>query len=420
MKQFQAQKHRGTEGFGVFDRECTRLVRATKQRKILGWLKNHPSKSLMFHHRYPTSTENVKNACHPFSTKNHFATNYVLVHNGHISNSRALKTEHEKLGIEYYSVQKDGRFNDSEALLWDVALYLEGKQTELKAYGNIAFICLAMPRDGRKPSKLHFARNTNPLNMLLDKSMIMLSSEGEGEAIKADKLYSYNYRSSKLDTKYLVVPGYVSSTPSTSSKSSEHLNWQYSTDGNGIPYLRKTIPELPATTPCSDEHLSGFRFTHATNENEGSIMDEYIEDEDDRLELVEKFLVLPDGEDFSYNSVMSPDCTELIFENNRGVVLNVQSQIASRFDTYLETADGHYLSALTLLKGDITTYQRMLLEDEENGCIEDEDLVLELDILNATKDTLTTSPYWVSAHSVDPAFQDWVTDGVKNYLAGAV
>src|SRR4051812_11361997 len=78
-KQFEAQKHRGVEGFGVFDYQEKNLIRSTTERGIKKWLKRYPSSNILFHHRLPTSTDNVKNACHPFSTKDVFRTNYVLV-----------------------------------------------------------------------------------------------------------------------------------------------------------------------------------------------------------------------------------------------------------------------------------------------------------------------------------------------------
>lgn len=168
LTQYEKQKNRGTEGFGLYDRNANHLVRSTTEHGIKKWLSKYQATSVLFHHRFPTSTDNTKNACHPFSTKDYFDTNYVLVHNGWISNAYELATAHEKLGIEYHSVQDDGRFNDSEALLWDVALYLEGKQDSLKARGPIAFICIATPSDGRKSKHLFFGRNTNPLNMLLE------------------------------------------------------------------------------------------------------------------------------------------------------------------------------------------------------------------------------------------------------------
>src|SRR3990167_98082 len=204
---FEKQRGRGTDGFGLFDHEFGNLVRSTGERRIKKWLDRYPSKSILFHHRLPTSTDNDHNACHPFSTREHFKTNYILVHTDSIHNDYELREAHTKLGIEYHSKQPDGGFNDSEALLWDVALYLEGKQTELKTKGNIAFVCLAIGK-GNKHDRLYFARNNNPLNMLLNDDLLMLSSEGEGEPIDPHTLYEYDYVNGKMKTKELSIPVY--------------------------------------------------------------------------------------------------------------------------------------------------------------------------------------------------------------------
>lgn len=204
---YDNQRSRGTEGFGLFDGQMLNLVRATKENKILKWLVKYDSDLVLFHHRYPTSTINVKNAAHPFTTKDYFGNvQYVLIHNGVIRNSHDLRDDHLLKGIEYGSTQKDGTFNDSEALLWDVALTLEGDQKELKAYGSIAFICIRMV-DG-KLDKLHFARNTNPINMLRDKNGITLSSEGKGEPVDTQKLYTFNYELKRLTKRDMQIPSY--------------------------------------------------------------------------------------------------------------------------------------------------------------------------------------------------------------------
>lgn len=201
LKQFDKQRNRGTQGFGLFDYDYKNIVRATKEESIVKWLAKYPSTNILFHHRLPTSTANVKSAAHPFSTKDFFKTNYVLVHNGVIGNDLDLKTEHDKLGIVYQSTQQDGTFNDSEALLWDVALYLEGKQPKLKVEGSVAFVCIALGK-GNKHDRMYFARNTSPLRLFKDDvAGIMLSSEGKGESVDPDTLYCFDYVNHQLSTK---------------------------------------------------------------------------------------------------------------------------------------------------------------------------------------------------------------------------
>lgn len=205
MQIFDKQRTRGLEGFGLFDGQEMNIVRETKEDNILKWLCKYDSNLLMFHHRFPTSTDNVKKAAHPFATKKFFGKHqYILVHNGHITNAKELRTEHEKMGIQYQSVCNDGRFNDSEALLWDLALVLEGRKAKLEAAGGIAFICMRLKKG--KLDKLYFGRNYNPLMMRFTKTQVRLSSAGEGVLAERDKLYTYNYKNNKVFTVDMDIP----------------------------------------------------------------------------------------------------------------------------------------------------------------------------------------------------------------------
>lgn len=167
---------------------------------------------VLFHHRMATSTPDVRNACHPFSTKNAFANQYIGIHNGVITNSYQLKDIHKALGIEYVSNQPPVgatqyvKFNDSEALIFDLARYFEGEVDELTATGNDAFIVLKKDPSG-KPTKLFFGHNSgNPLMMKLTKNSLTLSSVGEGKAIPTDTLHIWDYETHELRTVPMKIP----------------------------------------------------------------------------------------------------------------------------------------------------------------------------------------------------------------------
>lgn len=205
--QYFDQRSRGHEGFGLFNGK--HLVHAAEESRIINWLskKKNESDMLLFHHRFPTSTINVRKAAHPFTTKDYFGdTEYVLIHNGVISNPKDLRTAHEALGITYHSVLDNGTFNDSEALAWDFALTMEGKQDKLKAYGGIAFIAMKLVKG--VPTNLYFGRNSRPLKMFRNKSVMLLASEGPGEEVESDQLYNFNYKLKRLTHKYFKVPSY--------------------------------------------------------------------------------------------------------------------------------------------------------------------------------------------------------------------
>jgi hypothetical protein len=192
---------------------------------------------VLYHHRMPTSTENVENACHPFSTGQFFERRYVLAHNGVIRNAYELKTAHQALGIEYGSVQPDGKFNDSEALLWDIALYLEGRQDKLNAQGSIAFIVIEHDRSGRA-RKLHFARNSSPLHLQLSDTRLALASEAkwndntDAEEIMSNFLHTFTYSSRTLAIKALEVPSY-----------------SYKSVGAGASWQKPTYTHTPTIAP---------------------------------------------------------------------------------------------------------------------------------------------------------------------------
>lgn len=221
-RRFKAQRHRGTEGFGYYLPRTNRLSHSPDESVLLRDLMDQANRlsaedtsEVLFHHRFPTSTANVRNACHPFSTRwEGFKKNYVLVHNGYLFNDASLKRSHYDRGIRYVSEQSDGRFNDSEALLYDIALYLEGYQTELKAEGAIAFVMIE--REGDTPTRLLFGRNdSSPLIINYKPGKLMnLASEGQGRAVEPNELNVYDYASGfLLKPEPLTIPdGYYART----------------------------------------------------------------------------------------------------------------------------------------------------------------------------------------------------------------
>jgi hypothetical protein len=197
--QYTAQKHRGQQGFGLFN--GLQLARSATEERIINWLSKNQSSLIMFHHRTPTSTINVKQAAHPFTTRDYFGkkdknniligTEYILVHNGWIANAKNLFIKHQELGINYQSLLPDLTFNDSESLLWDFALWQEGRQDKLQASGPMAFM-VAKLVDGEMTT-LYFGRNYNPLRMEITTDGLTLSSEGKGAMIEANTLYAFDY-----------------------------------------------------------------------------------------------------------------------------------------------------------------------------------------------------------------------------------
>lgn len=296
--QFEKQKSRGVQGFGAFDGQ--HIFKTPKIGKMRGWMKNKRNLSdfIMFHHRFPTSTINVRRAAHPFSTREYFGkTKYVLVHNGHISNSHVLKKDHDEMGIEYSSVLDNKTFNDSESLLWDVALTLEGKQEKLKAYGGIAFVAAKLVNN--EITHLYFGKNAGrPLHLYRENDGVLLSSEGPGEDIDDQKLYTYNYKLNRLTNKNFKIPQYnpdyqgyggvtkpYSSAPAYSGgaytpgsvahrnasaydrfyDSWEDRDYYIDTDGRTV-YIEEEFSENTETFPIPDDNIQGKSDTELTEE----------------------------------------------------------------------------------------------------------------------------------------------------------
>jgi len=199
LNMYKNQRSRGFQGFGYYLPRQNKIVHTTDEHIIIKKLKATKSFEMLFHHRFPTSTDNVQNACHPFKVRVS-GKDYIVVHNGYLYNDRELKAHHESLGYKYQSIQPNGKFNDSEALAYDLALYLSGKQRKLKSEGAIAFIVYT-------GDDIYFGRNSDsPLHYHVNDKYITIRSEGKGELIKTDTLY--RLRNGKLSQAKLTIPSY--------------------------------------------------------------------------------------------------------------------------------------------------------------------------------------------------------------------
>ncbi len=184
-------------------------IRELKEHEILSALSKNMSSEILFHHRKPTSTSNTKETAHPISAINDvYEHNYYLVHNGKVTNYEVLKNFHEHhYKIKYSTkvfdkIKKKDIFNDSECLLHELALYLEGKKTRMNIHGLSAFILLQTDKNDA-PLKLYFGRNSvmKDLKMYIDKNEFIISSEGKGDLLEIDKLFTFDYKTAKVSEK---------------------------------------------------------------------------------------------------------------------------------------------------------------------------------------------------------------------------
>lgn len=229
IKRFSAQRHRGTRGFGyvaVQDGKVVSVQRATEEKEILELLKKEDANEILFHHRAPTSTENYKEAAHPITIDDsQFEYRYEVIHNGHISNAHFLKGQHEDLGFCYstehvitemsatevkfgdkvvdaHSGKKTTttKFNDSEALAYELVLHIEGFKDDIGTYGGAAFIVMQIDKKTDDLVNIYYGSNhARPLVLEFNKGkkkkkqqesdIVCLKSEGKGKQIDKDTLY---------------------------------------------------------------------------------------------------------------------------------------------------------------------------------------------------------------------------------------
>lgn len=397
MSQFEKQRHRGTQGFGVFDGQEKNLMRTPKEKKIMSWLRRYPSSMLMFHHRIPTSTINVKKACHPFSTRDYFGNaQYVLIHNGWVTNDGELRDLHLKQGITYQSDLHDGTFNDSEALLWDMALYLEGKQAQPDAEGNLTFICMKLV-DG-KPHSLYFGRNSYPLNMYFTGSELSLSSEGMGGAIQNNTLYTFNYRNKTLKTAPVTFKSYT--TTSRTDNGSHYVPAAY---GMGYDYeddWDETIRYKSPENSLFDDEMSPSDWQHLSSKGKKT-------HNVDRFKLVNgtelvynhaKGMYLPKDD----GGVVTAHIDSASLLATGHILGEMERDIKDTVYSYLDDADGHFDTAFWAMLGDQSVAQSALNSDDndEMATTERQDLYYEIEVLARAIDVLTEDPEYDDPNSL--------------------
>lgn len=233
-------------------------------------LKRERQSEILFHHRFPTSTENVRNACHPFSTKNRWDNNYVMVHNGVVWNDFEVAKKQVEDGIRYISYQPNGSYNDSEVLMYDIARYLEGEVDQLSVEGSIAFIMVQRNKKGEKVA-LYFGRNSgSPLKLERSPDGFALTSEGASPDIKVNTLYKFDYKSQEFSESPLEIPYYTYSQNSSGTAgnySAGNYNYgDYCGYGNGYKWSGNNYEDAELTQEARDiaDYNAGYSPNYTT------------------------------------------------------------------------------------------------------------------------------------------------------------
>jgi len=215
IKLYKKQDHRGKAGYGYLAIDDKGMLLGIKRSKdeatMLDYLKEEQASNILFHHRFPTSTENTLNTTHPMRVSHaELEFDYILMHNGKIHNQHTMNVAHGKLGYKYkseYEVQtinvhtdgkeevvsvRAGKFNDSECLAIEMARHLDDKLDKLETTGPIAFIAVRLLKGTDQVVSTYYGRNQGrPLTTVKTRKYHGLASE-HGDSISAMKIYSYD------------------------------------------------------------------------------------------------------------------------------------------------------------------------------------------------------------------------------------
>jgi hypothetical protein len=265
INQYEDQYTRGQKGYGIVritPGEPVAIDRATEGVKMMMDLYAKDSPMIMFHHRQPTSTENWMDQTHPIKVENgSLAHNYLVIHNGVISNDRDKRKEHLELGFtyttEYTETSWKGdtgilKFNDSECLAIELARFIEGQGETIDIRGSAAFIALQCTK-GWVPTKVFFGRNEgNPLKMAKTQTKMYLSSEGPGNDITPFQLYSAGITDPKME---LTKRAFKMAEPIHTTYHYPRSSFDYGTPRTYTPDISgKNAKVETKSTPAKEDH----------------------------------------------------------------------------------------------------------------------------------------------------------------------
>jgi predicted glutamine amidotransferase len=219
ISQFENQCSRGQKGFGIIriNKGKVEVDRACETTKFLMDLYLKPSSMIIAHHRTPTSTDNLLDQTHPMWVSNDCLENdYLVIHNGIISNDDDLRLKHIELGFKYqteytkisYQDKREQVWNDSEAIAIELALFIEKKISTISIDNAAAFMVLQIDKKTNKAKKVFFGKNGSysDLNIFKAENELQISSEGIGEEVKENILFSFDIKDPLMTLKETQIP----------------------------------------------------------------------------------------------------------------------------------------------------------------------------------------------------------------------
>lgn len=212
---YEEQTSRGKQGFGAAVVEAdgnVRVYRSCEPVGVMVDMRLHErlhgtATGCVFHHRYPTSTQNTLDQTHPILVSHDsLKRDYLIVHNGVIQNDKAVKELHDKAGFAYTTLLSDGSFNDSETCAIEFARAIEKPTRTIRTRGGQAMAALAIEKKTGKVHALHLIRHKNPLIVDVDNTSGYVEFASElrsGAELPEDVLHTFYADSMKLVTRKL-------------------------------------------------------------------------------------------------------------------------------------------------------------------------------------------------------------------------
>lgn len=246
---YGSQSHRGQKGFGlslVSPNLHITICRATSEMTLLFRALTMKAdggrfRAALFHHRMPTSTKNTITGTHPFQVSHsQLKYHHIVVHNGIISNDKALEKDHREAGFVYQSW--DGNvFNDSEAGAIEYAKAIEDEGYAIKSFGSQAYSSIVTSKRTHRAVAITFGTNgQNPIKYIHDpvnKTLSLASELSGGVYAAANTLYTFNLITGELTSRplsFMVNPiGYY------------YDNWQGYNRGSCVTPYQPTAGSLP-------------------------------------------------------------------------------------------------------------------------------------------------------------------------------
>ena len=218
---YKKQSTRGTKGYGYLAIDgamnLVSVQRAKTEDEIKKLLLKETAPMILFHHRFPTSTENTLGTTHPmFVSNEELEFDYYFAHNGKVHNTDILKKNHKADGYDYHTefnkqviatYRDDTReviegkgleHNDSESLAIELARHLEDKSDKVGTLGPAAFWGVRLVKGTDQVVSVYYGRNHGrELGTVSHKKYEGVSSE-HSSLISPMLIYSYDTGDSVL------------------------------------------------------------------------------------------------------------------------------------------------------------------------------------------------------------------------------